>query len=92
MSSEVFVVDLRSVKVLRVCCEKCGFALELPAGTLNSLEYPFPAACPGCKMPVSHSKKFQKDLRAFFSTLLDKKNLKGFEVFLESEKGYSTKR
>ena len=89
MSRDVFVTDLRGVKRLRMSCQECGFALEMPIGTLTSQEYPFPRNCPGCKMPVNNAEKFQKDLGAFFTTIFNKDNLKGFDIFLEGEKGYA---
>jgi len=88
MPQKVFVTDLKTVKRLRISCKQCGFALEMPIATLTSREYPFPGRCPGCEMPVSNSDQFQKDLSAFFGTVFNKENLRGFDVFLESEAGY----
>jgi len=88
MPQKVYVTDLRSVKRLRISCQQCGFALEMPIGTLTSREYPFPGNCPGCKMPVSNSDTFQKKLGDFFGAVFEKDNLKGFDVFLESGQGY----
>jgi hypothetical protein len=39
-------------------------------------------------MPVSNSEAFQKKLGEFFGAIFEKDNLKGFDVFLESEQGY----
>lgn len=67
MTKKLFITKIQEIKTVKISCQKCGLAIDLPvSGSLSYLE-----GCPSCHVtfPVNSVKNLLDAVRAIQETM-----------------------